>query len=117
LHPWIAYSDGQNVRLGIKDGGSLYDSYHSIQEDLPIGAKLDLVMISQERILSTLELWPVYTVEIKSIRPILKDKLFDQDAKRCKAYSRIELVIGTEKHWFNAPCCEFDGHSIALATL
>ena len=100
---------------GFKDGGSFYDSYHSIQEDLPIGAKHYLVMISEEP--STEECWPVYTVEIKSIRPLLKDKSFDKNTKRCKIYSRIKLVKGTEQHWFDAPCFEFDGHSIALAAL
>jgi hypothetical protein len=101
-----------------KDGGSFYDSYHSIQADLPSGAKQYLVMISAERITTnTEEYWPVYAVEIKSIRPILKDKSFDKDAKRCKVYSRIEFRFGTEKHWFDAPCFEFDGHSIALDTL
>jgi hypothetical protein len=102
---------------GFKDGGSFYDAYHSIQRDLPAGAKQYLVMISGERITSTQECWPVYTVEIKSIRPILKDKSFDKGAKRCKIYSRIEVVIGTDKRWFHAPCFEFDGHSIALAAL
>jgi hypothetical protein len=103
---------------GFKDGGSFYASYHSIRADLPIGAKQYLVMISAKRTTtSTQEYWPVYAVEIKSIRPILKDKSFDKDANRCKVYSRIELRIGTEKHWFDAPCFEFDGQSIALDIL
>jgi hypothetical protein len=103
---------------GFKDGGSFYDSYHSIQADLPIRAKHYLVMISEERTTyHTREYWPVYAVEIKSVRPMLKDKSFDKDSKRCKVYSKIEFEIGTEKHWFDAPCFEFDGHSIALDTL
>jgi hypothetical protein len=103
---------------GFKDGGSFYDSYHSIQADLlPIGAKHYLVMISEERITLTQEYWPVHVVEIRSVRPMLKDKSFDKDAKRCKVYSRIEFKIGTEKQWFDAACFEFDGHSIALDTL
>ena len=100
---------------GLKNGGSFYEAYHSIRKDLPIGAKQYLVIVSETP--STQEGWPVYTVEIESIRPLLKDKSFDKNTKRCKVYSRIELVKGTEEHWFDAPYFEFDGVSIALAAL
>ena len=97
------------------------EAFDSIRSNLPLGAKQYLVLLYEEAKKNSWDSeemhWPVHVVEVTGVKPQLKDKSFDMDEPHYKIYSRIELLRGTERRWFNAPYFEFDSQSMALDIL